>query len=98
MKIIINQQNKKIEVIFKQGGYVDKYLLDKADDFLNTLDKFTRKRKMGFIHRANKSCKTYKSYGTDKMDFRGAKLEIKQVSLLTERIIRAILQAISWQR
>ncbi len=30
--------------------------------------------------------------------FRGARLEIKQASLLTERIIRSILQAILWQK
>jgi len=50
MKIIISQtdlpagrQGKKLLVTFKLGKIVDKYTIDKADDFLAALDKFFEK-------------------------------------------------------
>lgn len=40
MRIIISQQDKKLSIEFHQGKLVDKYTLDKADDFLICVDKF----------------------------------------------------------
>jgi len=80
VKIIVSQRDRKIGVIFKQKGLVDKYVLDRADDFLNALDRFRKKGKNGRKGR------------------KGVKLEIRQASILTERIIRAILQGILWQK
>ena len=47
VKIIVSQRDRKIGVIFKQKGLVDKYVLDRADDFLNALDRFRKKGKNG---------------------------------------------------
>ena len=46
MKIIVSQQGKKILVEFRRGKAVDKYRIDKADDFLAAIDRFFRKRKI----------------------------------------------------
>ncbi len=43
MKITISQQGKKLLVSFKSGKVVDNYAIDKADGFLNVLDKFLKK-------------------------------------------------------
>jgi len=51
MKVIISQQNKKLLITFKSGKLVDKYRIDKADDFLVTVDKFLRKRRIKSIGR-----------------------------------------------
>lgn len=47
MKIIISQQGKKILITFKNGKAVDKYQVDKADEFLLCVDKFLKRRKIG---------------------------------------------------
>lgn len=60
MKIIISQQDKKLSIEFCQGkfaapqlrgeprpeksGRVDKFVIDKADEFLMCVDKFFKKR------------------------------------------------------
>ena len=53
MKIIVSQQDlpagrhgKKLLISFISGKTVDKYKVDKADDFLAVLDRFFRKRKI----------------------------------------------------
>ena len=46
MKIKIIQQDKKLIAEFHYGKDVDKYSLDKAEDFLLAIDKFIKKRKM----------------------------------------------------
>ena len=46
MNIIVSQQNKKILITFKSGNVVDNYAIDKADSFVNVLDRFVKKRKM----------------------------------------------------
>ena len=46
MKIIVSKQGKKILVEFRRGKAVDKYRIDKADDFLAAIDRFFRKRKI----------------------------------------------------
>jgi len=51
MKIIVSQQDKKLLITFKSGKLVDKYRIDKADDFLVTVDKFLRKRRIKSIGR-----------------------------------------------
>lgn len=43
MKIIIEQFNRKIIVTFKHKGIIDKYKVDKAEDFLACIDKFLKK-------------------------------------------------------
>ncbi len=49
MKIIVSQQNKKLLINFKSGKLVDNYAIDKADGFLNVLDRFIKKRKMKLV-------------------------------------------------
>ena len=58
MKIIVSQQDlpagrhgKKLLISFISGKTVDKYKVDKADDFLAVLDRFFRKRKIRTIGR-----------------------------------------------
>ena len=46
MKIIVSQQGKKLIIEFHHGNGIDKYLLDKAENFLMVIDKFIRKRKL----------------------------------------------------
>lgn len=46
MKIIISQQGEKLLAEFKHSEAVDNYYLDKADEFLEALDKFSRKHKI----------------------------------------------------
>lgn len=46
MKIIISQRDKKLLITFQQGDAVDSYYVDKADGFLDVLDRFIKKRKM----------------------------------------------------
>jgi len=49
VKIIVSQQNKKILITFKSGKAVDpstSLRINKADDFLASVDKFLKKRKM----------------------------------------------------
>ena len=42
-KIIVSQTDKKIFVIFEHGKIVDKYAIDKAENFLACVDKFLMK-------------------------------------------------------
>ena len=58
MKIIVSQQDlpagrhgKKLLISFISGKTVDKYKVDKADDFLAVLDRFFRKRRIKKIRR-----------------------------------------------
>jgi len=43
MKIIVSQKEKKLEIIFKNGKVVDKFTVDKAENFLVCIDKFLKK-------------------------------------------------------
>jgi len=49
MKIIVSQQGKKLNIEFCQGKIVDRYTIDKAEDFLDVLDKFIKKRKIDLV-------------------------------------------------
>lgn len=80
MKFLIEQKGRTIFAEFCHRGIVDKYKLDKADDFLLALDKFSRRRKISSTL------------------FKGARFEFNQTSILTERIIKAILQALVFSR
>ena len=73
MKITVFQQDKQIKITFQQGNVVDNYVIDKADDFLLTLDRFLKKSTM------------------DITVLKKANLKFVNVSILTERIIRAII-------
>lgn len=46
MKITVSQQDKLIKIIFKQDNVVDNYVIDKSDEFLASLDRFIKKRKI----------------------------------------------------
>lgn len=53
MRVIVSQQDlpagrhgKKILVTFKSGKIVDKYEVDKAEDFLVAIDRFIKKYKI----------------------------------------------------
>ncbi|KKS43786.1 hypothetical protein A2567_02660 [Candidatus Azambacteria bacterium RIFOXYD1_FULL_42_11] len=46
MKILVSQKGKKLNIEFNWGKAVDKYSVDKADDLLNVLDRFLKKRKI----------------------------------------------------
>ena len=43
MKIIVSQTDKKVSVIFEHGKIIDKYTIDKAENFLVCVDKFLTK-------------------------------------------------------
>ena len=44
MEIIVSQQGEKIEIIFEGGKIVDKYTIDKAEEFLVCIDRLLRKQ------------------------------------------------------
>lgn len=46
MKIIISQQNKKTSVSFIHKDIVDKFVINKAEEFLAAVDRFIKKRKL----------------------------------------------------
>ncbi len=46
MKIIVSQKEKKLEIIFEGGKVVDKYTIDKAEEFLGVVDRFIRKSRI----------------------------------------------------
>ena len=78
MKIIISQQNKKILITLKSGKIVDKYLLDKAEEFLTVIDKFFRKCRIRKIRRIGQIGPI-------------GHIEFENTGVLTERIIRSII-------
>lgn len=83
MKIIVAQQDKKLEIIFNDSrnwAYVDKFVIDKADEFLVCVDKLTKK------------------HHTAKISWKDVKLEFRSTGLLTERIIRAIVLGLSFSQ
>ena len=49
MKIIVSQQDKRIKIAFHQGGVVDNYTIDKAEEFLVCIDKLTKKHQTAKI-------------------------------------------------
>lgn len=75
MKITVFQQGKNILITFHQGKTVDNYVIDKADEFLMCVDKFIRKRMICLIGRISPI----------------RHIEFINVSMLTERIIKAII-------
>ena len=46
MRIIVSQNDKRLDIEFHQGKFVDKFVIGKADDFLGALDRFIRKRRI----------------------------------------------------
>ena len=46
MRIIVSQKGKKLIIAFENKRVVDNYVIDKADEFLVSLDRFLKKRKM----------------------------------------------------
>ncbi|MDP2946206.1 MAG: hypothetical protein Q8N61_02000 [bacterium] len=81
MKIVISQQqDKKLTVEFYYGKLVEKYRVDKAEDFLVCIDKFLRKRiiadRRGLLRGFTQKNLT---------------LKFENTGVLTERIIRAIM-------
>jgi len=91
MKIIVSQQNKKLIIEFKHGKVVDKYLLDKAEEFLLALDTSTqlsvnpeRSRRIDkFLRRRN--IRPISHIGPI------GHIEFENTGVLTERIIRSII-------
>ncbi len=99
MKIIVSQQDKKTSVNFIHKDVVDKFVIDKAEEFLVCVDRVVKTR-----HRQRRSLNNKSSfyYPVDKLlkkrhtvkisDFRDAKLEFEgRVGMLTERVVRAIM-------
>jgi len=46
VRIIISQQDKKLIAEFHHGKIVDKYIIDKAEEFLGAVDRFIRKSRI----------------------------------------------------
>lgn len=46
MQVVVSQQSEKLLITLKSGKLVDKYRVDKADEFINVVDKFLKKSKM----------------------------------------------------
>lgn len=113
MKITISQQElpaghayrqagrrgKKIDVEFRIGKLVDKFVIDKADGFINVLDRVVKLWQSRL--RRLKCCKQPKFYypvdkflkksDNTKNAIAKASFEFANVGILTERIIRAII-------
>ncbi len=95
MRIVINQSKNNIGIEFRQEKTVDtstwlsvnperirridKFSVDKADDFLVCVDKILKRRHIGLRYFV-----------------KNAKLEFLNSSMLTERIIRAIMLGLSF--
>ncbi|MCX6813330.1 MAG: hypothetical protein NTV77_02505 [Candidatus Azambacteria bacterium] len=75
MKVIISQQGKKLSIIFENGKIVDKYTINKAEEFLVCVDKFLKKH-----HTVKIS-----DFRDAKLEFEG------RVGMLTERVVKAIM-------
>ncbi len=75
MRIIVSQQGKKLSVVFENGKVVDKYTIDKAEEFLVCVDKLLKKH-----HTVKIS-----DFRDVKLEFEG------RVGMLTERVVRAIM-------
>jgi len=84
LKIIISQQNKKILITLKSGKVVDKYRVDKAEEFLTVIDKFFRKCRIRKIRRIGR---------ISRIGHIGqiGHIEFENTGVLTERIIRSII-------
>ena len=80
MTIIVSQQDKKISIEFHRGKIADKFIIAKADEFLNVIDKFIRKHKICPISRIGQM----------------GPIEFHNVGLLTERTIRVIMRGLSF--
>ena len=46
MKIIVSQQDREIRVVFQNKKLEKKFIIAKADEFLECVDKFIRKNKI----------------------------------------------------
>ncbi len=82
MKVIISQQGKKLEIIFENGKVVDKYTINKAEEFLVCVDKLLKKH-----HTVKIS-----GFRDAKLKFEG------EVGILTERVVRAIMLGLSFSQ
>ena len=80
MKIIVSQQDKKISVDFIYKDIVDKYVIDRAEEFLVCIDKFLRKRIIADRHGLLRG-----------FTQKNLTLKFENTGVLTERIIRAIM-------
>ena len=90
MNIVVSQKDKKLLIEFysdaplRAGRSPDFSVgVDKADEFLASLDRFLKKRKMDI--------KVLSPFGRSPVGGKKAGLEFVNVSILTERIIRAII-------
>ncbi len=94
MKITVSQQDKKISVEFhhpkpllgKEGKgrlVVDKFVIDKAEDFLGVVDRLVKKRKMK-VESLQKASLEFSAQG-------GPASGWKNTGMLTERVVRAIM-------
>lgn len=79
MKIVVSQQDKKLNVKFCQGKLVDKHEIDKAEDFLVAVDKFFKKRKIR---------------PTGLIRGQIGHIEFENTGILTERVIKAIIMGL----
>ncbi|HAJ44512.1 MAG: hypothetical protein UV53_C0024G0006 [Candidatus Azambacteria bacterium GW2011_GWE1_42_9] len=80
MKIITTQKSGQLEVIFKNKNLEESFVVAKADEFLNVIDKFIGKHKICPIGRIGQM----------------GPIEFYNVGLLTERTIRVIMQGLSF--
>ena len=81
MRITVFQQDKKISVNFIHKDIVDKYAIDRAEEFLVCIDKLLRKRKISLISFIGQI----------------GHIEFKNAGILTERVIRVIILGLSFQ-
>lgn len=99
MRVIISQQSKKLTAEFHQGKLVEKYRIDKAEEFLVCVDrvvKLWQSRQRRLKRRGRPKFyypvdKLLKKRHTVKIDWKKAKLEFHNTGILTERVIRAIM-------
>ena len=75
MKIIVFQKDKKISIEFYHSKFVDRFVVDKSEDFLSAIDKFFRKRRI-------------KSIGPICLI---GPIDFKNTGALTERVVRSIM-------
>ena len=85
MKIIVSQQDKKILIEFYDGSGVDpstSLRINKSEDFLLVLDKFLNKSRIRPIGRIG--------------PIGPIKIKFQNTSILTERVIRAIIAGLKF--
>ena len=92
MKITVSQQNKKINIIFKDKNLEKNFIVTKSDEFLECVSMLVKKNKINL--KAFKSVQL--EFPAHYMGEARPQSGRQNTGLLTERIIRVIILGLSF--